>query len=218
MYYFNDAPHSVGLLLLEDKSMTSKVTLNPETVTELCGAIRSVIRQDNKRESASELLLTKTESIVTVAVAIGTLEAWDIYRSEIDRMARVSKRAAKSLGYFEKIVTVKGSDTLRVVPRQTLQNIFSVIRQSLKHSVPLADAKGNARSFNAIKSEKDKAATKARKAAMTDRAKDIEAIAAMFQACLTNLKNVDSDADIHALKGRVLSEVVPMFPTATKAA
>ena len=84
--------------------------------------------------------------------------------------------------------------------------------------VELTTPKGHPRAFNAIKSEKDKAATKARKAAMTDRAKDIEAITAMFQACITNLKNVDSDADIHALKGRVLAEVVPMFPTATKAA
>jgi hypothetical protein len=82
----------------------------------------------------------------------------------------------------------------------------------------LADAKGAARNFNAIKSEKDKAAAKARKAAMTDRQKDITAIAEMFQACLTNLKNVDNDADIHALRARVHAEVVPMFPTATKKA
>jgi len=196
--------------------MTIKVTLNPDTVTELCAAVRSVVQQDNKRESATALLLTKTESIVTVAVAIGTLEAWDIYRAELDRMSRVNKRTAKSLGYIEKTVTIKGSDTLRTVPRQTLANIFSVIRQSLKHSVPLVDAKGNARSFNAIKSEKDKAASKARKAGMSDRQKDIEAIATMFQSCLTNLKNVDSDADVHALRARVKAEIVPMFPTATK--
>ena len=95
--------------------MSTEVKLNPDTVTELMAAVRSVIKADNSRESATDNVLTKTESIVTVAVAIGTLEGWDAYRAELDRMCRVSKRTAKSLGYIQKIVTIKGSEDRKSV-------------------------------------------------------------------------------------------------------
>ena len=195
--------------------MKTEVKLNPDTTAELQAAIRQVIQADNRREKAADNVLAKTESIVLVAIAIGTLADWDAYRAEIDRLCRLSKKTARALGYIQKEVSIKGSATLRVVPRQTLANIFSVIRQSLKYSVPLKDGRGAPRTFNAIKSEKDKAATKARKATRTDRQKDVQAIADMFQSCLTNLKNVDSDADVSALRARIKAEVLPMFPTAT---
>ncbi len=195
--------------------MTTEVKLNPDTLTEFRSAIRSVAQADSKLEKAGDCVLVKTESIVTVAISIGTLAGWDAYRAEIDRLCRINKRTARTLGYIQKEVMVKGSATLRVVPGQTLANIFSVIRQSLKHSVPLKDGRGAPRPFNAIKSEKDKAATKARKAGRTDRQKDIQAISDMFQACVTNLKNLESDADVAALRARIKAEVLSMFPTAT---
>lgn len=193
------------------------IKLDSARTDALKSAVQEIVKADNRRESAAESVVAKTEAVITVAVEIGTLEAWDAYRAELDRLARINKSTAKSLGYVEKEIERKGTKTLHVVPRQTLQNIFSTIRQSLKHSVPLTDGRGEPRSYGAILSDKNKAATKARKASMTDRQKDLAKLADIFKAAQTNAKAL-SDADLNAVVARLAVEMPKAFPAASKAA
>lgn len=194
------------------------MSIDSNKMNHLQAAVKAVVKDDNARIKAGERVLAKTEAIVTSAIEIGSLTEWDIYRNELDRLARINVPTRKALGYEEIEVDRKGTMTLVIKPRQTLQNIFSVIRQSFALSVPLKDGRGEPRPFNAIKAEKVTFAAKAKKAKASDRDKDVEAIAEMFKACMTNIKNIEEDADVHALRARIKAEVVPMFPTAKAAA
>ena len=190
--------------------MTTK--LNPEVLDHLQTAIKHVVTADNARLKASETTMAKTEEIVVVAIEIGSLAGWDSYRAEIDRLARINKRTAKALGYEEVEVDRKGTKTIVVKPRQTLANIFSVIRQSFALAVPLTDGRGAPRTFNKIKSEKAKAAAKAKLKKMSDRDKDVAKIAETFDLMLRRIKLMKDDADVHALRTRIEAEVLPMVP------
>ena len=194
------------------------MTIKTETMNHLQTAIKHVVTADNRRLKAADDTLAKTEEIIVAAIEIGSLAAWDEYRKEIDRLCRVNKRTAKALGYVTEEVERKGTKTLVTKPRQTLANIFSVIRQSFALSVPLTDGRGEPRAFNAIKAEKSKKATKAKAAKMTDTDKDIAAVADMFDTCIRRLKAMKDPADVHALRERIKAEVLPLFPAASKAA
>lgn len=191
--------------------------INKAILSSLTTAVKSVVSADNKRIAAGEQTLVKTESIVTVAISIGNLADWDMYRAELDRMARVNKTQRRVLGYYQEEVERKGSKILVTKPVQTLANIYSVMRQSFALAVPLIDKKGNPRPFNAIKADKVKTALAVKAAKATDRDKDIAAIETAFKSCLTNLKNVECPADVAALRARVEAEIIPMFPTAKEA-
>ncbi len=180
-------------------------------------SVMAVVKADNSRVKAGATVIAKTEGIITVAIEIGTLASWDLYRAELDRLARINKTAAKSLGYEEIEIERKGTKTLHTVPRQTLKNIFSTIRQSLKHSVELSDRKGAPRSYGAIMADKTKAVAKHKKSTATDRDKDMQKLNDIFKACITNAK-VLSDADLNAVVARLAVEMPKTFPAASKAA
>lgn len=178
-------------------------------------AVKAVVTSDNAKLKAEANTTVKTESIVAVAITIGNLDNWDLYRAELDRLARVNKTQRRVLGYEQIKVERKGAETLVTRPRQTLANIFSVLRQSFALAVPLVDGRGEPRPFNAIKADKVKTAAKVKAAKADDRTKDIHAIETAFKSCITNLKNVKDPADVAAIRARVEAEVIPMFPTAT---
>ena len=188
--------------------------LDTKVMDHLKDAVKAVVKIDNARIKAVENTLAKTESLVVVAIEIGSLASWDTYRAELDRLARLNKSNCRTLGYETVERDVKGTITYVVQPRQTLKNIFSVIRQSFALAVPLVDGRGEPRTFNAIKADKVKTAAKVKASKLDDRGKDIVAIEEMFKACLTNLKNVEDPKDVAAIKARIKAEVVPMFPTA----
>ncbi len=193
------------------------MTINKDVLANLQTAVKAVVKSDNARLKAVDQTTAKTEQIIAVAITIGSLDNWDLYRAELDRLARVNKTQRKALGYAEIEIDRKGTKTLAIKPRQTLANIFSVIRQSFALAVPLKDGRGEPRSFNAIKADKVKTAAKVKALKADDRTKDIAAIEQVFKNCLTNLKNVKDPADVAAIRARVEAEVAPMFPTATKA-
>ena len=193
------------------------MSINKEKFSHLESAVRAVIKPDNARLAAVVRIEAQTEKLVVFAIEAGSLAEWDEYREELDRKCRVSKVSRKSFGYEEVEVERKGAITLVIKPRQTLANIFSVLRQAFVLSVPLHVA-GEPRAFNAIKADKVKAAAKVKAAKADDRSKDIDAIAASFKTCLTRLKNVKDPADVAAIRARIEAEVMPMFPTAKESA
>lgn len=191
-----------------------KAKLNSDLVTRLVHAVQTVVKSDNARIRATEAVTAKTEELILVAIEIGSLDGWDQYRAEIDRLARIDKRRAKSMGY-EEVERERGKTTvIDWQPRQALKNIFSVIRQSFVHSVSLHVA-GKPRSFNAIKTDKTKAAEKAKLKNMTPRDKELARLREVFQACVTNAKAL-SDEELHNALERIKAEVMPMFPPASE--
>lgn len=186
--------------------------LKEATTKALVHAVEEVAKSDKLRQKHEDTVLSKTQSIVQVAIEIGSLEQWDEYRAELDRLARVDKKAAERMGYETVEVDRNGNKTLVTQPVQTLKNIFSVIRVSFKLAVPLKDGRGEPRPFNAIKSDKAKAAAKAKKAKMSPKDQQLARLQDIYNTLWIRAKAIDDAKDLAALVDRVEAEALAWFP------
>lgn len=194
---------------------TKKTDLNPEIVKHLVSACKQFTTADNSLERAKNTLVAKTESMMAVAIEIGTKKHWDEYRKELDRVARTFKTAKErhAIGYEKHKTSHKGAATFIVRPRQSLKNVFSVIRQALDNSIALVEENGEPRTFNAVKSEKAKVVAKRKAKALTGRPKDMHDLDEWFNVVKHRAKNLD-DTDLHNIVKRLNAEVLAWFPTA----
>ncbi len=194
--------------------MSNKVKFVPSHVEALERELRALRATTKLIEKHVENAKSKTEPFVQIAHEAKTVAQWDADIAELKRKARVNKRYCASIG-FEQYERERGkTKTIDVKPERYSAVILSTLRQSLAHGVTLSVG-GKLRSFNAIKEDKAKKVAAKKKAALTDTDKDIQAIADMFDVCMIRLKAM-SPEDVHAMRERIKTEFVPLFPVPSK--